>query len=130
MGKYKRLPENYFKLTNPVVISVVCVGLYLLLMAWLDPENISPTFFGRVANLATWLGLEYNNAVKQIFLSTVAIHVGEMIASVYYCQKLKLNSTVTLAWMVQTLFLGMFSLWYLIWPKREIKEVPKSKETD
>ncbi|XP_045132867.1 uncharacterized protein LOC123517075 isoform X2 [Portunus trituberculatus] len=66
MGKYKRLPENYFKLTNPVVISFVCVGLYLLLMAWLDPENISPTFFGRVADLATWLGLEYNNAVKQI----------------------------------------------------------------
>lgn len=130
MGKYKRLPENYFKLTNPVVISVVCVGLYLLLMAWLDPENISPTLFGRVADLATWLGLEYNNAIKQIFLSTVAIHVSETIASVYYCQKLKLNSTVTLAWMVQTLFLGMFSLWHLIWPKRELKEFPKSKEAD
>lgn len=32
MGKYKRLPENYFKLTNPVVISFVCVGMYLLLV--------------------------------------------------------------------------------------------------
>lgn len=130
MGKYKRLPENYFRLTNPVVISLVCVGMYLLLMAWLDPESISPTLFGRVAEFATWLGLEYNNGIKQLVFSTVAIHVTEMVAAVYYCQKLRLNSTVTLAWMVQTLFLGIFSLWYLIWPEREMKVVSKSQKTN
>ncbi|XP_050703197.1 uncharacterized protein LOC126988810 [Eriocheir sinensis] len=127
MGKYKRLSEDYFRLTNPVVMSAVCVGVYLLTMAWLDPENISPTYFGRVADLATWIGTEYNNGCKQLLLSSVAIHVTEMIAALYYCDKLRLNRTVTIAWMVQTLFFGIFSLWYLIWPRRELKPEPVSK---
>lgn len=51
----------------------------------------------------------------------MAVHVGEMIAAVYYCQKLRLNNKVTVAWTVQTLLFGIFSLWYLIWPQRELK---------
>lgn len=55
-------------------------------------------------------------------LTTAAIHVTEALGAVYLCQRLKLNSTVTVAWTVQTFAFGIFSLWYLIYPKREVKE--------
>ncbi|XP_071550767.1 uncharacterized protein [Panulirus ornatus] len=129
MGKYKKLPDSYFKFVHPVIISLVAVGIYLIVMAWLDPKNISPTYFGRVAEFATWVGTENNNIMKQLVLSTVAIHITKAMVAVYLCQKLKLNSAVTVAWTIQTLFLGIFSLWYLIWPQREIRNSNKSTKT-
>ncbi|KAG7157957.1 transmembrane protein 254-like [Homarus americanus] len=127
MGKYKKLPDNYFKLVNPVIMALIGVGLYLMVMAWLDPKNISPLCFGRVAELATWLGTENNVLMKQLTLSTAAIHITEAMVAVYLCQKLKLNVTVTITWTVQTLVFGIFSLWYLIWPRREVKSTNNTK---
>lgn len=33
MGKYKKLPDNYFKFVNPVIISLVAVGIYLMVVS-------------------------------------------------------------------------------------------------
>ncbi|XP_045614153.1 transmembrane protein 254 [Procambarus clarkii] len=126
MGKYQKLPDNYFKFVNPVLMSLIGVVVYLMVMAWLDPDSISPTFFGRLAEFAMWLGTENNVLMRQLVLSLAAIHITEAIVAVYLCQKLRLTSTVTIAWSLQTLFFGIFSLWYLIWPQREIRDVTKS----
>lgn len=141
-------------------------------MAWLDPKGVSPMFFGRLAEFITWLGTEYNNLMKQLYvlqtyswhfnllclvnicadcfnilwqkewlvislifiifsriLSTVAIHAFESILALYYCQKLRLDPGVTCCWMVQTLFMGIFSLRYLIWPQREERSAGNSKKS-
>ncbi|KAK8746620.1 hypothetical protein OTU49_017109, partial [Cherax quadricarinatus] len=98
-------------------------------MAWLDPKNISATYFGRIAELATWLGMENNVLMKQLVLSTAAIHITETLVAVYLCQKLNLNYSVTLAWSLQTLSFGIFSLWYLIWPQRDVKNGNQSTKT-
>ncbi|XP_069941972.1 transmembrane protein 254-like [Cherax quadricarinatus] len=129
MGKFKKLPDNYFKFVNPVLMSLIGVGIYLMVMAWLDPKNISATYFGRIAELATWLGMENNVLMKQLVLSTAAIHITETLVAVYLCQKLNLNYSVTLAWSLQTLSFGIFSLWYLIWPQRDVKNGNQSTKT-
>jgi len=129
MGKYKKLSPSYFKLVNPVIIALVGAGLYLTMMAWLDPKGISPTIFGRVAEFATWVGTENNNLMRQLALSTIAIHCFEAIVALYMCQKLDLTSTVTCCWMIQTLGLGMFSLRFLIWPRREERVPAQTKKS-
>ncbi|XP_042855934.1 uncharacterized protein LOC122242657 [Penaeus japonicus] len=129
MGKYKKLLPSYFKFVNPLIMAMVGAGMYLMVMAWLDPKGVSPMFFGRLAEFITWLGTEYNNLMKQLILSTVAIHAFESILALYYCQKLRLDPGVTCCWMVQTLFMGIFSLRYLIWPQREERSAGNSKKS-
>ncbi|XP_063611028.1 uncharacterized protein LOC134784795 [Penaeus indicus] len=128
MGKYKKLSSSYFKLVNPLIVALVGAAMYLMVMAWLDPKGVSPVFFGRVAEFIAWVGTENNDLMKQLTLSTVAIHAFESILALYYCQRLKLDSGVTCCWMIQTLFMGIFSLRFLIWPQREEKSAGNSKK--
>ncbi|KAK7080299.1 hypothetical protein SK128_016096 [Halocaridina rubra] len=129
MAKTKKLPANYFKFVNPLIMSVIAVGMYLLLMAWLDPKNISTTYFGRVAEYVTWLGTENNRLMKQIFLIASAVHLCEAMVAVYMCHKKGIGNWAMTAWALQTTLFGIFSLRYLIWPVLETQQ-PQKKEKE
>ncbi|XP_066974645.1 uncharacterized protein [Macrobrachium rosenbergii] len=128
MARYRKVPENYFKFVNPIIVSLIGVGMYLLLMAWLDPRNISTTYFGRVAEFATWLGTENNHLMKQIFLVTLAVHISETMLAVYLCYKRKIGDWATIAWTIQTLVCGIFSLYLLMWPSKSAKPAKKNEQ--
>ncbi|XP_064087723.1 uncharacterized protein LOC135202311 isoform X2 [Macrobrachium nipponense] len=128
MAKYRKVPENYFKFVNPIIVSLIGVGMYLLLMAWLDPRNISTTYFGRVAEFATWLGTENNHLMKQIFLVTLAVHISETMLAVFLCYKRRIGSLATIAWTIQTLVCGIFSLYFLMWPSKSPKPAKKREQ--
>ncbi|XP_066974643.1 uncharacterized protein [Macrobrachium rosenbergii] len=130
MARYRKVPENYFKFVNPIIVSLIGVGMYLLLMAWLDPRNISTTYFGRVAEFATWLGTENNHLMKQILLCLLAIHIIQALIGVYLCQKHRLGSLVTIAWTLQNLILGFPSLYYLIWPQKPRRSSNSGKKEE
>ncbi|XP_068217933.1 uncharacterized protein [Palaemon carinicauda] len=129
MARYRKLPENYFKFVNPIIVSLIGVLMYLLLMAWLDPKNISSTYFGRVAEFATWIGTENNHLMKQIILVVLAVHICEAMVAVYLCYKRKLGPLAISAWTLQTLVCGIFSLYYLMWPTKTPRPAKKDDKT-
>ncbi|XP_076064952.1 uncharacterized protein LOC143038990 [Oratosquilla oratoria] len=119
MNKRKQvhLSSTYFVLVNPFLIGFISVGLYLLMMAWQSPDNVSPVYFGKLAHFVTWLGKNYSGGVALICWLTIIVHCCEGLASLYYCCIYGLNPLVSAIWIVQTLVVGLFSLKYLIWPQ-------------
>merc|ERR1712243_229538 len=90
-------------------------------MAWLNPDQIPTSLFGRVGDLAITTGKDYPDLARQLALGVYAIHLLEASICLYLCQQLKLKISTTIAWLIQTLFLGMLALRFLIWPRKEVK---------
>ncbi|XP_042241805.1 uncharacterized protein LOC121879277 [Homarus americanus] len=118
MTRNRKLPSNYFKLVNPIIIILHTAALGLLVVTYVDHKYITPQHLGPIAQYATLVATEYKFALKLGLLALVGVHIIEAMFAVYKCQKLRLRTTTTIAWTLQTLYMGLFSLRFLLWPQK------------
>ncbi|XP_045614152.1 transmembrane protein 254 [Procambarus clarkii] len=118
MSKSKKVPSNYFHLVNPLIIIVHIALFGLLLITYFKPEFFATNDFGPLSEYAHLVGTQYKFYLKLGLLVVLAVHILETLCAVYKCQKLRLTISVTIAWALQTLCLGICSLRYLLWLQR------------
>jgi len=116
----KRIPEDFFVATNPVVMTLVLMANYLLLMSWVWPGGVGTRLYGDFAALVHYAGTRYP-AYARLACGVVALaHAASVWAAHRLCRGLGLGPRATALWLGQALALGPLSLRPLVWPQHAL----------
>ena len=117
-----KLPPDYFRSVNPLITSVIVIGLFVLvqIMAFF-PRLLPEMHLGSFGEFLHRISVDYPLAVRIFFLLCMAVHSVEGSIGFYLSRhRHRLNWWATLKWTLSSFVNGYFSLKLLFNP--QIKE--------
>ncbi|KAK4291713.1 hypothetical protein Pmani_025177 [Petrolisthes manimaculis] len=127
MAKARKVAANYFKIVNPIFMILTAAALAFLVVTYVDHKLIKPDLFGPIAGYAEIVS-QYRFYLKISLLAIAAMHLLEALVAVYKCYKYRLNTLTTIAWTIQTVLFGLFSLIILLWPSKGKSQQQQGKQ--
>merc|ERR1711953_1433594 len=105
------------KSSHPVLLLVICYGLYLTFCSAVCPLACLPSYLP-AASLASNLGTEHPLVMWIVAGAAAGLHVAESLYCLHLTWvRLNMRPTVVLLWTVNILLAGIFGLWVLLFPK-------------